>query len=295
MTTNSYFSQGTTLEQTFYEDLVVESLQFYGQDVWYLPREIVNKDEIFKDDVPSKFENAYQIEMYLENTEGFDGEGDLFTKFGIEIRDVCTFVVARRRWDTVVKPNEESAERPFYRPREGDLIHLPLSNSIFQITLVQDETPFYQLKNLPVFRMTCELFEYNDENFDTGIESIDDVEKAFAYQHVLTLDAVVGDFQVGEVITQALTNNTSMQGEVVNWDSTASKLYLAHIGADDGEYHEFVVNGAQISADVSSATGNITVIEELINTQRTSQNDTFDTIGDSFIDFTESNPFGDTF
>ena len=87
MATNLYFTQGTANEQNLYEDLIIESLKMYGQDVYYIPREIVNRDGILQDDTVSRFENAYRIEMYVENTEGFDGEGDLFTKFGIEIRD----------------------------------------------------------------------------------------------------------------------------------------------------------------------------------------------------------------
>src|SRR6056300_47254 len=102
MATNPYISQRVQSEQNLYEDIVIESLKFYGQDVYYIPREIVNKDPIFLDDVPSRFSDAYKIEMYIENTEGFDGEGDLFTKFGIELRDQATFVVARRRWSDAV-------------------------------------------------------------------------------------------------------------------------------------------------------------------------------------------------
>src|SRR5210317_1091044 len=102
MATNLYFTQGTLNEQTLYEDIVIESLKMYGQDVYYIPREIVNRDGIFQDDSVSRFDNAYRIEMYIENIDGFDGEGDLFTKFGVEIRDAATFILARRRWNQTV-------------------------------------------------------------------------------------------------------------------------------------------------------------------------------------------------
>ena len=124
MATNQYFSQKVQSEQGLYEDIVIESLKMYGQDIYYLPRDIVNEDKIFGDDVPSRFNSSYKIEMYIENTEGFDGEGDLFTKFGVEIRDQATFVVARRRWTQTVNryDNDISGDRP----REGDLVYLPL-------------------------------------------------------------------------------------------------------------------------------------------------------------------------
>ena len=98
MATNQYFKNKVRSEQQLYEDLVIEALQMYGQDVYYIPREIVNKDRIFLDDVPSRFSNAYKIEMYIENTDGFEGEGHLFAKCGIELRDQANFVVARKRW-----------------------------------------------------------------------------------------------------------------------------------------------------------------------------------------------------
>ena len=166
MATNFYFSQKVRSEQNLYEDIVIESLKMYGQDVYYLPREIVNEDRVFGDDVPSKFSSSYKIEMYIENIEGFDGEGDLFTKFGVEIRDQATFVVARRRWTNTVGRVDNKIES--IRPREGDLIYLPLSNSMFEIMAVEHEQPFYQLSNLPVYKMRAELFTYNDEDFETG-------------------------------------------------------------------------------------------------------------------------------
>ena len=123
----------------------------YGQDVYYLPRTIVNEDKIFGDDVPSRFSASYKVEMYIENVEGFDGEGDLFTKFGVEIRDQATFVVARRRWSSTVNRYDNAINSD--RPREGDLVYLPLSNSMFQIMAVEHEQPFYQLSNLAVYKL----------------------------------------------------------------------------------------------------------------------------------------------
>lgn len=113
MATNLYFAQGTRSEQVLYEDLIIESLKMYGQDVYYIPREIVKRDRIFEDDAVSRFDNSYRIETYIENVEGFDGEGDLFTKFGVEIRDAATFIMSRRRWSSVVAKNESTVDKPF--------------------------------------------------------------------------------------------------------------------------------------------------------------------------------------
>ena len=186
MATNPFFKYGQRSEQKLYENLVIEAIKMYGQDVYYLPREIVNKDKIFGDDIPSRFSSSYKLEMYIENTDAFDGEGDIFTKFGIELRDQATFVVSRKRWKQLIGNN---LDKNNFRPREGDIIYLPMSQSMFQIMKVETETPFYQLKDLPTFRLTTELFEYSDEDFDTEIDDIDNIEIEGAYTYQLTLDS----------------------------------------------------------------------------------------------------------
>jgi hypothetical protein len=173
MATNVYFSQGRRSEQRLYEDIIIESLKIYGQDVYYLPRDILNEDKVFGQDIPSRFNSSWKIEMYIENVEGFDGEGDLFTKFGVEIRDQATFIVARKRWTDAVKRLDNDIPDTQVRPNEGDIIYLPLSNSMFQIMHVEHEQPFYQIQNLPTYKLRCELFEYTGEELDTGIDVID--------------------------------------------------------------------------------------------------------------------------
>ena len=217
MATNPWISQSVRSEQDLYEDLVIESLKFYGQDVYYLPREIVNKDKVFLDDIPSRFSDAYKVEMYIENTDGFGGEGDLFSKFGVELRDQATFIVARRRWKGLIGDKLDSYN---FRPREGDLIFLPLSQSIFEIFKVETETPFYQLSQLPTFKLQCELFEYNDEDFDTDIDGIDIVEDESAYQYKLVMDAPA-------VSTATAIAEINVDGSVVGFEvSSQGKGYL---------------------------------------------------------------------
>jgi hypothetical protein len=298
MATNLYFSQGRRSEQTLYEDLIIESLKMYGQDVYYIPREIVNRDTIFGDDSTSRFESAYRIEMYIENVEGFDGEGDLFSKFGVEIRDAATFIMARRRWLNTIAANENTESEPFYRPREGDLIYLTLSGSIFEIQKVEDETPFYQLKNLPVFRMRCELFEYNDEDFDTGVLAINSVETAHAYQTVLVFDQTTftipyATYEIGEEITQ-VNSTFTMNGEITDIDAsvpTSYKVYVTHGGATDGKYHSWAT-----TLNVTGLTSGLVATPTSLGSedlQEEAQNDIFDDVASDFLDFSESNPFGD--
>lgn len=204
MATNPWISRGARNEQGLYEDLVIESLKFYGEDVYYLPREIVNKDKVFLDDVPSRFSDAYKIEMYIENQEGFDGEGDLFSKFGVELRDQATFVVARRRWKNLIGDKLDAYN---FRPREGDVLYIPFSGSLFEIFKVETETPFYQLNQLPTFRLQCELFEYNDEDFDTGIVDINAIEEEGAYQYKLTMQSPAD-------ATATATSTIDLQGRI---------------------------------------------------------------------------------
>jgi hypothetical protein len=288
MATNPYFKYGVRSEQNMFEDITIEALQMYGQDVYYLPREIVNKDTVFLDDVPSRFSSSYKVEMYIENAEGFGGEGDLFTKFGVELRDQATFVVARKRWQQLI--GSRLTEKNF-RPREGDLIYLPLSQSIFQIERVETETPFYQLEQLPTFRMTCELFEYSDEDFDTNIASIDVVEAEGAFQYKLTMDSAGGGFTIGESITQS-GGTYDMKGEVTFWSDSGNELRLAHVGATDGNFHEFTTN-ALVIGSVSGGAATPTLVEQLQEIQQDAQNAIFDSFESDFLDFSESNPFGD--
>ena len=182
MARNFYFSEKVRSEIDLYEDLVIESLKIYGQDVYYLPRTLVNEDTLLGGDPTSQFATANKIEMYIENLEGFDGEGDLFTRFGVEIRDEVTLVVAKRRFESQVKRMTGSGIT-LDRPAEGDLIFIPLTKKMFEIQHVEHEQPFYQIENLPVFKLRCTLFEYTGEDLDTSIDDIQSIEQDGTYQY----------------------------------------------------------------------------------------------------------------
>ena len=292
---NLYFSDQVRSEQNLYENIIIESLKIYGQDVYYLPRTLVNENRIFGDDVPSQFNSSYKIEMYIENIEGFDGEGDLFSRFGVEIRDEATFVVARKRWATTVGKYQNEITND--RPNEGDLIYLPLTKKLFQINHVEHEQPFYQLGNLPLYKMRCQLFEYNDENLNTGVDNIDAIEQANAYEYILNLNTTSVANRIGDTAIQILDSASGLQmvGEVSRWSDSDRNLHLIHIGANDGKYHEFVTSRPiRITGDYR-ADSDFTILSISENNQisNNEQNDDFSTLSDDFLDFTEANPFGD--
>ena len=291
MARNIYFTDKVRSEQNLYEDIVIESLKIYGQDVYYIPRDLVGEDKIFGDDVPSRFNSSHKIEMYIENIEGFEGEGDLFTRFGVEIRDEATFVVSRRRWTQQVArmDNEISSDRPL----EGDLIFLPMSNKLFEIMHVEHEQPFYQLSNLNVFKLRAQLFEYNDQDLDTNIAAIDKIERDNEYTYILTLGES-GIIEAGKIITQTLSSGVQITGEVSKYSDSDQKLHLVHVGADDGKFHTFI-SGTNITYDSQglTATRTVSAVGQENKISSTEQNLDFATVGGGFLDFSEDNPFGD--
>lgn len=171
MARNVYFSHGTRNEQLLIEDLIIECLSIYGQDFYYIPRQLVAKDEILGEDRLSRFKTAFPIEMYFENVDSFDGQGAFIQKFGLMMEQSATLTVARRRWDQLVGRYGQT-QLP-HRPCEGDLLHFPLTGGLFEIKFVQHQDPFYQLGKLYVYKLQVELFQYASEKLDTGICDID--------------------------------------------------------------------------------------------------------------------------
>jgi len=173
-TVNHYFQSGKSVgfasEQNLYEDLIIESMKIYGLEVYYIPRKSFNQDNILTEDPLNTYEHAYPIEMYMENVGGFEGDGELLTKFGIEVRDTANFIVARRRWQQAIGDTGNSI---LQRPAEGDIIYFPLNKGYFEIRKVEGNKPFYQLGKLYIFRMYCELMQFSNERFSTGIDEID--------------------------------------------------------------------------------------------------------------------------
>ena len=200
MAVNPHFSR-QPFEGDVVEDLTIESIKIHGRDMIYIPRTLVNEDELFGEDTISKFTEGNAIEMYIESVDGFEGEGDFISKFGLEIKDTMSLIVSRKRF-------EEQLGHVATRPREGDLIFFPLSKGLFEIKFVEHENPFYQLGKLYTFKLSCELFSYSQEEIDTGfseIDSLEDNRKEFSLK--LTLGTRVSgasntNFHEGETVYQ---------------------------------------------------------------------------------------------
>ena len=282
MPTNVYFNHAVSTEQHLYEDLVVESLRFYGHECFYLPREVVEEDSILGEDIQSTFGDAYSVEMYIENTEGFEGEGDLFSKFGVQVRDQATFVLSLRSWERFISLDSNLATS--LRPNEGDLIYFPLSGSLFEIKFVEHENPFYQVGKLFVFKMQCELFEYSGEDFDTGVTSIDLVEDEQAYTIEMTMaDGGSGTYYANENISL----NSVVVGEVVSWTANDRKLTIKD-NTTTLQVGDTLVGANGASYDIATITDILTMSND-----GNAQNKEFEDAESSYLDFSETNPFGE--
>lgn len=313
MARNVYFSQNVKSEQNLYEDLIVESLKIYGQDCYYLPRNMISRDMILNEAIESKFDDAYMVEMYLENVDGFEGDGALMTKFGLEIRDQATFVVAKRTWDKLVGVWNNGIISS--RPAEGDLIYLPMSKSFMEIKFVDHQSPFYQLSKFPVYKLRCELFEYSNEEIKTGIAELDRLEQQFSTEYFFDISGTGPLFTVGEDVKQVLVpasgGNPAQEiyGKILRIDkespSAAYKIVIGGISTNTGKFAKFrVTTGAtdKLVGLTSGAQWNITAAYEIDNTQTNltfvnnaqgAQNRALEVTADTIIDFSESNPFGD--
>ena len=198
MVLNPYFQQGSKSEQSLVQSLIDEQLKMYGVEIHYMPRQYLKTDNILNEVSESSFTDAYPLEAYVENYEGYDENPTLLSKFGIQATNEATLTISRDRWETYIEPlmkNEENI-RLATRPKEGDLIYFPLGDRLFEIKYVEHEKPFYMLRENYVYTLRCELFRYEDEVIDTGVDEIDD-----------TLEATEGadgeDFIIGG--TQLLT------------------------------------------------------------------------------------------
>lgn len=170
MGTSVYFQNyNNTNEQNLVDDLVIESIQIYGLDIIYLNRKLTGVDNILNEDDISVFDETHEFEVYVKNVEGFEGEGDFLSRFGLQIRDQVTFTVAHRTFERYATRDNADLTRPY----EGDLIYFPLNEKLFKVMHVEHESVFYQTGALQVYDMRCELFEYSGERFDTGIPNID--------------------------------------------------------------------------------------------------------------------------
>jgi hypothetical protein len=191
MALNPFFLQGSPNEQRLVQELINEQLKIYGVEVIYIPRKFVRKETILKEISSSKFDDNYAIEAYINNYDGYTGQGDLLSKFGVSLKDEVSLIISRERFEDFISPFMESeidSEIELSsRPREGDLVYFPLGQRLFEVKFVEHEQPFYQLGKLYVYELKCELFEYEDEVIDTTIDEIDTQIQEEGYITTLTL------------------------------------------------------------------------------------------------------------
>jgi hypothetical protein len=268
-----------TGEQNLIEDLLIEAIQFAGINVYYIPRESATNltDFLFGEDVLSKFTEAYPIEMYVERTDGFDGSGEMMSKFGLSINNQIEFSCSIRRF-------REATSSQFDRPREGDLIYFRLKPALFEIKYVADKVEFYQLHKLYMYRLTTEIFKYGEESIETGVDEIDDLQDDFGYQINLQLLAGgAGNYQDGETITIGTAT-----AKVISWDNINYLLRIRDM------YGTPAANTAVVGG-ISGATYTLVSYDDLVDLgQPESLNDNIRDEANTILDFTESNPFSES-
>lgn len=298
MPLNIYMPYSQQSEKDLYEDLIIESIQAFGQDVYYLPRNVVQLDRILNEDIVSKFDKSYVCEMYLESIDGFEGDGKLITKFGLEIRDQITLVVSVKRWKELVGRLHNNQ----VRPQEGDLIYFPLSNGLFSIKFVEDKKPFFQMGSTPTYKLICELFEYANQDIDTGIDVIDEIQSYSSQGFAVIVSLNTPEqFEIGERVSVELPTGVTGSCEILKQENTSTlgerKLYIGPLSWDDNVFHP-IVPGTEIVSSINGATGEINFVfrvdsdDDIINVNDSgAQNASFQEEGDVFIDWSASNPF----
>jgi hypothetical protein len=294
-------------EQNVVEDLTIETIKAMGKDMVYIPRTLVNTDDLFGEDTQSKFDDGYQLEMYVASVDGFEGEGDVLSKFGIEIRDKMDLIVSRKRFEETVGIYEEIT-----RPKEGDLIYFPLSKTLFEINFVEHENPFYQLGKLFTYRLSCEVFTYSQEEIDTGYTDIDTVEdeiKKFAIEFDLgtRISGVAAtNFFEGESVFQvsgvtgdtALLANATATATATDWSSSNTKLTLTNIvgtiSTSTGQTLRGAVSGAEYEIN-SSTTTTLIIPQEPQDNEPAGDNEDIELFRDQddIFDFTDTDPFSE--
>ena len=176
MALNPYFTQGTTGEQNLVQDLINEQLKMYGVDIFYLPRKYLTTNSVIREVVQSKFDVAYPLEAYVDNYDEYSGGGNLLSKFGIQSQDEVRLIISRERFENYITPLIQNQDdiKLSTRPKSGDLIWFPLDDRVYEIKDIEYAKPYYQLQDLYVYELYCELFRYEDEVIATGIDEIDD-------------------------------------------------------------------------------------------------------------------------
>ena len=236
MAVNRYFNTTAFApEQDLVQDLIDESIQIYGHDVHYIPRDTVNMDTFLGEDPLTAFTTTYPIEMYLKTLESFQGQSEFISKFGLHIEDQATFIVSRRRFNSAVVDAVDSADTVISRPREADLIYIEMTADnryLFEIKFVEDKERLFQLGKLYTYELRCELMNFTNEKVNTNVDDIDEVAQREAYTINITMNAGgSGTFVVGESVYQGNTSlaTSTASAEVYEWTAATRVLAVQRV------------------------------------------------------------------
>jgi hypothetical protein len=298
---NVYFTQGTINEQRLMEDMIIESLHIYGQELFYIPRTLVSKDNILGEDRLSEFKSLFPIEMYFENVDSFDGQGAFLQKFGLMMEQSATLVVARRRWEQLVGRYRQTTLPN--RPNEGDLLYFPLTGGLFEIKFVKHQDPFYQLGKLYVYKLQVELYQYSSERIDTGVPEVDAFETLKTFSTNITRSGAgrVKSITVtngGSGYTEANVSITSVSGVVgsVGIGAEAQAVIadgvITSINVTDGGTGYKDIPSITIEGDGVNALAEAIVEIDIDKVESYGDNNSFKDEAQDLI-FNEFNPFGD--
>lgn len=289
MAKNTFFRHGTRNEQMLQQSLVDEFVKMFGLDILYIPRKLIARDTILNEEVISQFDDAFLTYAYLENTEGFQGAGDILTKFGIRSTDEITLTISRQLYEDFLAIQMTGADDVVLgtRPSEGDLIFFPLTSNLFEIKFVEHEKPFYQFGKLYTYELKCELFEYSNETAGGDIfESQED--EGFVVKYYYDSSTLSGEPSLGEMVTGSITGITSM---INQWNPAESWIELRAFNANTN-YNTYQV-GETLTGVKSGFSINISSFDELDMEDAFASNIEFENTGDDILDFTERNPFGE--
>ena len=284
MPTSPYFPDyysGYSGEQNLVQDLADEQIKLFGTDIYYLPRTLLNNNTL-DDIIYSKFEDQFQIEMYLQNVEGF-GQSEFISKFGLKVTDEIKFIVSQRRWIQEATANEYKS---INRPLEGDLLFFPLTKDLYEIKFVEVEAIFHQFGKLQFYQITAEIYEMGNESIDTGIADIDLIENILtpAIDIVMLSGSGTLSYEVGETVTGSISGVTA---KVSKWNSTTRTLTVV---TRTGTFvEEEILTGSESDAEWEVQSFNT---QEDPNTDY-DQNKYIQNESNVILDFNEKNPFGE--
>lgn len=289
MAKNPYFKYQDS-ESRLMEDLTIECIKMHGEDFIYVAREAIERDNLFGEDPNAIFRLAAQVEMYLKTFESNSGT-ELFSKFGIELKDRLTLVVSKRRFEECVTVFFNEVKRP----REGDLIYSPMTGVIYEIQFVENEVPFFQGNKNYTYEITAQSWTYNQEKLNTGIETIDDIETdKTELLTKLEISGLTGQFLPDETVYVGATlSGSTFTANVTTWNSTnPSVLTLKTVDGNVSGIINGVIKGSESNAQaiVDSDIGNT---QDHININPFEDNDKIRKESRTIIDFSEVDPFSE--